>query len=209
MANPTQEISDDGHELQFATNFLSHFLLYRLVEKALLDSSTPSFNSPVINVSSSGHQSPGIVFDNLRLDNGAYKPYVACGQSKTATIYMTNHIERLYGQKGLHGILLMPGGIMSNLQKHWPDAMKKHIMEQEESKRFMKNEEQGAATTIYAALDRDWEGQGGEYLEDCDIAKSLGDAPGDGARGAAKHIHDEQAEINLWNFASELVGLSP
>jgi len=207
MANPTQEISEDGHEMQFATNFLGHFLLYRLVEKALLDSSSPSFNSRVVNVSSSGHQASGVVFDNLRLDHGAYKPYVAYGQSKTATIYMTNHIERLYSSKGLHGLSVMPGGIMSNLQKHWSDDMKKRIAEGEDTRKFMKNEEQGAATTIYAALDKDWEGKGGEYLEDCNIAKSLGDAPGDGARGAAKHIHDEEAETKLWNVASKLVGL--
>jgi len=205
MANPTQEISVDGFEIQFATNYLGHFLFFRLLEKALISSSTPSFHSRVVNVSSSGHQGSGVVFGNMRLDNGEYHPWKAYGQSKTAMIYMTNHIERLYGSSGVHGYSLMPGGIRSNLQKHVDPSIMKSWNETDAIRNFWKNTEQGASTTVYAALDRDTEGKGGIYLEDCAVAEIKADPTI--IRYAAPHAFDEVKEKQLWDEASKLVGL--
>lgn len=206
MACPETK-SVDGFELQFATNYLGHFLLYRLLEDKLLASATPDFHSRVVNVASSGHHAGGVNFENFNLD-GEYQPWVAYGQSKTAMIYMANQIERLYGAKGLHGSSLMPGGIFTDLQVHVPAEMKERWMSDPETMRFTKSPAQGAATTVYAAVGKDWEGKGGKYLEDCAVAEPISGPEARGARGVAEHAYDEEKEARLWKEASRLVGLT-
>lgn len=109
MACPESR-SADGFELQFATNHVSHFLLFQLLKPTLLASSSPAFNSRVVSLSSAGHRAGGIVPENYALE-GMYTPFRAYGQSKTANIYMANEIERRYGGRGLHAWSLHPGVI--------------------------------------------------------------------------------------------------
>jgi len=60
MAVQNLQLTDSGHELQFATNHLSHFLFFELLKPALLAASSPDFHSRVIVVSSSGHRRHGL-----------------------------------------------------------------------------------------------------------------------------------------------------
>lgn len=53
MATPEGR-TQDGFETQFGTNHLGHFTLFYLLKPILLASSTPEFNSRVVNVSSRG-----------------------------------------------------------------------------------------------------------------------------------------------------------
>ena len=202
MAFPKAK-SVDGFESQLAINFLGHFLLYQLLEPTLLKSSTPAFNSRVVNVASSGHQASGVHFDNISLE-GEYDPWTAYGQSKTATIYMTNEIERRYGSQGLHGLSLMPGGIATELQRYVPDELKKAWSTGEAVQKFWKSTAQGAATTMVAAIGKEWEGKGGVYLEDCQEA-ILTPPGGEGTIGFAAHAFDPEKETKLWDVATKMV----
>jgi NAD(P)-dependent dehydrogenase (short-subunit alcohol dehydrogenase family) len=56
MAISTLTRTSDGFETQFGTNHLAHFLLFSLLKDTPIKSSTPSFNSRVVVVSSSGHR---------------------------------------------------------------------------------------------------------------------------------------------------------
>lgn len=60
MATPDLEFTRDGHELQFGTNHLAHFLLFELLKPALLAGSTPELHSRVVNLSSASHMQGGI-----------------------------------------------------------------------------------------------------------------------------------------------------
>ena len=202
MATPEGKTAD-GFETQFGTNHLSHFLLFQLLKPILLSSSTPSFNSRVVCVSSSGHRQGGIQFDNYNFERGDYSPWAAYGQSKTANIYMANEIERRYGAKGLHGLSLMPGGIKTGLQVHVEDQLAAAM---KAAKDLMKSPEQGAATTVYAALSKEWEGRGGRYLEDCQEAAEVGSATL-GASGYHPRAYDEEGEKRLWADSLKLVGI--
>ena len=206
MALPELRKTADGFEAQFGTNHLAHFLLFQLLKPALLASSTRRFNSRVVNVSSSGHRAGGVQFDNYGFEEGNYTPWGAYGQSKTANIYMANEIERRYGAQGLHALSLMPGGIMTGLQVHIDEGMKEAWSKSQEVANYMKSLEQGAATTVYAALSKDWEGKGGKYLEDCDVA---GEVNGETqlALGYSPHAYNEQAEKQLWLDSLKFVGL--
>jgi NAD(P)-dependent dehydrogenase (short-subunit alcohol dehydrogenase family) len=69
--------SEDGHELTFAVNYLSHYLLTRLLLPLLKDSAP----ARIVNVASAG-QSP-LDFSNLMLERG-YNAMKTYSQSKLA-----------------------------------------------------------------------------------------------------------------------------
>ncbi|KIX03176.1 uncharacterized protein Z518_06727 [Rhinocladiella mackenziei CBS 650.93] len=207
MAVPECRLTEDGYELQFQTNHLGHFLLFQLLKPTLLASSTPEFASRVVSVSSIGHRQSRIVFDDLNLQKpGAYAPFVSYGQSKTANIYMANEIERRYGARGLHAWSLHPGGIDTGLQVHVDFSAMKEIPE---IQRAMKSPDQGAATSVLAAVDKELEGQGGKYLDDCAVSPPVKPelASELGAPGAAPWVYDEEDAKKLWTVSSKIVGV--
>lgn len=211
MANPTRELNADGFEAQFGTNHLSHFLLFNLVKDAMLSSSTPTSKSRVVIVSSVGHRMGKVQFGNYDYSdpNGAkYSPWSAYGQSKTATIYMANYIDRVYGPKGVHALSLHPGGISTGLQVHVDGETQASWAKDEAIRNIMKSVEQGAATQVYAAVGKEWEGKGGIYLEDCDTAPASADAESSmGGRGAALYAFDVAAEDRMWKDSMKMVEL--
>ncbi|KAH7117108.1 short-chain dehydrogenase [Dendryphion nanum] len=205
MATPEGRTAD-GHELQFGTNHLAHFLLFQLLKPALLASASPEFGSRVVSVSSVGHRNSEIHFDNLKLE-GIYQPWLAYGQAKLANVYLANEIERRYGSQNLHAFSLHPGGIWTGLQIHveeqvavWKDDPKAQTV--------IKSPEQGAATSIWAALDKSWEGKGGLYLEECQVSQPYPEGSTNMLEsGYATNAYDEEAEKKLWKVSSELVGV--
>ncbi|KAF4636773.1 hypothetical protein G7Y89_g1309 [Cudoniella acicularis] len=206
MMVPTREESVDGFETQLATNYLGHFLLFWLLKDALLKSSTPEFNSRLVNVSSSGHHASEIQFDDFNLkEEDAYQPDKAYGQSKLAQIYMANFVDRNFGPKGLHALSLMPGGIASGLQMHIPKEVLEGHAANPMVVNWMKSPEQGAATTVLAAVGKEWEGKGGKYLENCEVATFEPLVPG--VRGVKEYAYDEGKEERLWKLTLNTLGL--
>ena len=116
MATPEGK-TEDGLELQIGTNHFAHFLFFQLVKPVLLSTTASGNSVRVIAISSAAHRRSGINFDDINSSQG-YDKWVAYGQSKTANIYMANSIERHYGSKGLHGLSVHPGGIMTDLPRH-------------------------------------------------------------------------------------------
>ncbi|KAH7200648.1 hypothetical protein BKA60DRAFT_191470 [Fusarium oxysporum] len=209
MAVQTLQFTKDGHELQFGTNHLSHFLFFELLKPALLAATTPDFHSRVVVVSSTAHLRNGInASDNYNFEKGGYTPWGAYAQSKTANIYMANELERRYGSQGLHGISLHPGGIMTPLAKHLPQAELESAGNGGELFKQFKSPEQGAATTVWAAIGKQWEGRGGKYLAECAEADPSEDESNAFGSGYAKHAFDPEAEGRLWRDSLRLVGFS-
>jgi NAD(P)-dependent dehydrogenase (short-subunit alcohol dehydrogenase family) len=197
----------EGFETQFGTNHLGHFLLFQLLKQTLLASSTPDFNSRVVSVASAAHRFGPIRFHDYNFEEqDSYQPYIAYGQSKTANIYLANYIDRHYGPKGLHATSLHPGGIRTALQRHRSaDEMKQ--WDQPSIQDYFKSPEQGAATSVYAALSKEWEGKGGKYLSNCEV---MGPAKGPGLDvgddGYAEWAYNEADEDRLWRDSCKFVG---
>jgi NAD(P)-dependent dehydrogenase (short-subunit alcohol dehydrogenase family) len=206
MAIPTLQLTADGYEMQFAVNHLSHFLLFQLLEPALLSSATPEMHSRVVNVSSSGHRLLTGPF-NYTFKEGGYNPWVAYGQSKAANIYMANEIDRRYGSKGLHATSLHPGAIDTPLGKFMDPQQVAAIKNNEASMRILKSPEQGAATTVVAAVGREWEDKGGKYLVDCAEATRGKDDGSISGVGYVSHTYDPKKEAKLWEDSLAMVGL--
>lgn len=104
--NEKRELSRDGHELRFAVNYLSHFLLtYRLLP--IIKASAPS---RIINVSSIGQQP--IDFDDVMLEK-SYNSYRAYCQSKLAQIMFTIDLAEELKGSGVVVNCLHPATLMN------------------------------------------------------------------------------------------------
>lgn len=198
----------DGFESAFGVNHLGHFALFQELKNILLASSTPGSASRVVMVSSIGHRMSEIDFADLNYDSRVWEAIPAYGQSKTANIYMANQIEQFYGSKGLHAFSLQPGGVDSNLWitcKEQRDA----VLKDDKFGRYLKTTQQGAATSVWAAVSKDLEGKGGLYLESL---QEIGRWEGPEAErmdwtvpGYEGWIYDVEKAERLWTLSKELI----
>ena len=105
-SGPERQTSADGHELRFAVNYLSGFLLARLL-LPLLKASAPS---RIVNVASLG-QHP-IDFEDVMITNG-YNGARAYAQSKLAQIMFTIDLSRELEGSGVTVNALHPATYMN------------------------------------------------------------------------------------------------
>jgi NAD(P)-dependent dehydrogenase (short-subunit alcohol dehydrogenase family) len=101
MDLPARRLTEDGFEMQFGTNHLSHFALTGLLLPLLGRAEEPR----VVNVSSLAHRGGRIDFDNLQAER-KYKSWPAYQQSKLANLLFTFELQRRSDAFGW--------GIMSN-----------------------------------------------------------------------------------------------
>ncbi|RYN29871.1 hypothetical protein AA0112_g7039 [Alternaria arborescens] len=198
--------TEDGFELQVGTCHLAHFLLFQLVKPALLASTRPDFHSRVVSVASMAHRYFPPKLDNFQLRHGGYHPEHAYAHAKTANIWFANYIERHYGAKGLHGLSLHPGVIFTALAKFIPEEQFASYAKDPVLAATRKTPEQGAATTVWAAVAHVWEGRGGLYLDDCQVSKPVEEGWGPMESGYVEWTYDPEGEERLWVMSNELVG---
>lgn len=208
MAVQDRQLTEDNYELQFATNHLSHFLFFNLLKPALLAGSSADFQARVVVVSAAAHRVVTLNdSDNYHFQKGGYNPWVAYGQSKLANIYMANEIERRYGLSGLHATSLHPGLIATGLSQHLPEEEIGAMLQNEFMIKMQKSLEQGAATTVWAAISKELEGKGGLYLDDCAVAKR-GEDDGIPALGmTSSSTYNAEEEARIWKDSLKMVGL--
>jgi NAD(P)-dependent dehydrogenase (short-subunit alcohol dehydrogenase family) len=203
-----QTITGDGFELVMQTNHFAHFLFFQLLKPTLLKSSTPTFQSRVVNVASSGHRLSRIRFDDMDFAKEGYQKWIAYGQSKTANIYMANSIERHYGSQGLHAFSLHPGAIFgTDMMRYATEEDYAALGGAEGLSSEEKSLPQGAATSVWAAVGTYLEGKGGFYLSDVGVARPAAETERVGGPGFGPHAYDEEAEERLWKLSYEAVGL--
>ena len=203
------ELTEDGHEIHFATNHLGHFLLFQLLKHAMLASSTPTFHSRVVNVASSAQRICNLnESDNYSFEKGGYQFGLAYANSKLANVYMANELDRRYGNKGLHATSLHPGPINTDLSRHLGREFVEQIMSNEKVVKALKSPEQGAATTVLAAVGKEWEDKGGKYLENCEEAKRGEDNHDAFGTGSVRQTYDPKNEERLWKDSLRIVGMN-
>lgn len=176
------------------------------MKDALLASASPSFNSRVVVVASAAHRRGKINFDDLNFDNTEYTPLGGYDQSKLANILFANELDRRYQSQNLRGLSIHPGGILTPLARYLPtiDDIKADPL----IYGMMKDAHQGAATTVWAAVAKEWEGKGGVYLDECAEGWL---APDDALYyhgGYAPQAFDPPTEKKLWDVSMKLTGLS-
>ena len=190
----------DGLEGQIGANHIGHFLLTRLLTPAL-ERGAPS---RVVCLSSGAHAMSGIDFDDPNFERRPYDPLIAYGQSKTANALFALEYDHRHRASGVRAFSLMPGVIHTPLMRHMSDEQVDGLLSR--FKESVKTPQQGAATTVWAALAPELEGHGGFYLEDCAQAP-LAASPTD--RGAVHpHARDKAAAERLWEWSEKVTGLA-
>jgi NAD(P)-dependent dehydrogenase (short-subunit alcohol dehydrogenase family) len=201
MAVPSLELTSEGWERQLATNHLGHFLLTTGLHDALAEAG----GARIVSVSSSGHLASPVVFDDLHFERREYNPWQAYGQSKTANVLLAVEATRRWADDGIVANALMPGGIMTRLQRYVTQEVKDGWQRmQDEGSAVFKTPQQGAATSLVAAVAPELDGTGGHYLEDCNEAETVAN-DAEVSSGVREWALDAEAAERLWDVSAELV----
>lgn len=90
---------------------------------------------------------------------------------------------------------------MTNRQRHISQETRDSWAQKQRSGRVtMKTPQQGAATTLVAAVAPGLEGVGGRYLEDCNEAEVVAD-DAEVSRGVRRWAVDPEAAARLWEVS--------
>jgi len=103
----------DGMEVHWRTNYLGTAQLTRLLVPMLLATSAGCGEARVVNVVSKLHARGRN--DGLDGHLTPYDSWTAYGTSKLALVHEAREIERLYGDRGLHGYSVHPGSVATNI----------------------------------------------------------------------------------------------
>ncbi|KAI3721491.1 hypothetical protein L2E82_32504 [Cichorium intybus] len=189
------QLSQDGIEMQFATNHLGHFYLTNLLlDKMKETAAATGIEGRIVNLSSVAHlytYKEGIRIDKIN-DKHSYSDKRAYGQSKLANILHANELSRRLKEEGVNitANSVHPGIIMTDLMRHsfWQMRILKLF-----TYLIWKNVPQGAATTCYVAVHPELKGVSGKYFLDCN------EWP------ASKFATDPELAKNLWDYSNNLV----
>lgn len=201
MAIPNRQLSVGGHEMQFATNHLGHFALTTGLHRAL----AAAGGARVVSVSSSGHLRSPVVFDDIDFRFREYDPFSAYGQSKTANALFAVGITERWANDGIIANALMPGGIMTALQRHLGAEFRDGAEERfRRAGSRVKTPAQGAATSVLLAGSPHVAGVSGRYFEDCREATVVDHRDEFGITGVAPYALDLENARRLWHVSAHL-----
>jgi NAD(P)-dependent dehydrogenase (short-subunit alcohol dehydrogenase family) len=207
MACP-QSYTTDGLEMQIGTNHFGHYLLAVLLADALKagaqDQGRPA---RVVALSSIGHRRGPVNFDDPHYRRRPYEKWEAYGQSKTANALFAVGFDAHFAADGIRANSVMPGGIMTPLQRHLTREEMIGMGWMDEGgvvRDGFKTPEQGASTSVWAAVGEELEGVGGLYLENCQQAAPFD--PSAPYQGVMDYALDPAAAERLWSLSVETTG---
>jgi NAD(P)-dependent dehydrogenase (short-subunit alcohol dehydrogenase family) len=196
----------DGHERQFAVNFLGHYLLARLLEPSLARASA----ARVVSVSSIGHRRSDIVWDDIDFRRREYDRWSAYGQSKTACSLLAVAIDHLWRPKGIRANTMNPGGSNTGLHQFLTDDERRRQGFLDNANKVpdrWRSPEQCAATSVWLAVGTELEGVGGRYFEGFAEAPAWDER--DPMKGVRPYALSQDNSMRLWRVAAGMVGLEP
>lgn len=212
----------DGIESHFAGNYLAHFLLVKLLLPKIRVAAKR--NAPgetrIILVSSLANTISAIRFSDWNYEKATmdvpdeekpsdwagfaavigfpsepkpFEGYVAYGQSKTANVLHAVHLNTLLESEGVYAFSLHPGYVAS----HGAREQTAKLSEEARSRLGTpKTLDQGAATTVVAAVAPELKPKNGVYLVDCKV--SMESCPA--------YASDVVQAEKLWALSEEILG---
>ncbi|KAI1187561.1 NAD(P)-binding protein [Nemania serpens] len=205
----------EGIEMQFGVNHVGTFLLTKLLFpllKAAAEQSPPGATR-IVNVSSHGHMLSPFRFHDFNMENkeippeeqpastmapafakaseDGYYSTIGYAQSKTANILFTLYLQDHARAHKIMSYALHPGGVVSNLGREHEKDVAETIAA---TSKYWKNSDEGASTSLVAALDPSLDECRGLYLSDCQFFP------------CANHAKDPEVARRLWSLSEELIG---
>ena len=206
MACPLTYTAQDL-EMQIGTNHFGHYLLSILLARALMNAAEDGRESRLVSLSSIGHRRSGVHFDDIHYRERAYDKWEAYGQAKTANSLFAVGFNERFADLGINANAVMPGGIMTPLQRHLPREEMIAFGWMDEAGKIndrFKSTEQGASTSVWAAIGDELEGVGGLYLENC--AQALPWTKDNPVEGVMPYALDPEEAERLWAVSEETTG---
>jgi NAD(P)-dependent dehydrogenase (short-subunit alcohol dehydrogenase family) len=161
MAPPKRQLTADGFELQFGSNFLGPFALTNLLLPRILESPTPR----VVTMSSGTANYGRIHFDDLQWTK-RYSPSFSYAQSKLADMLAGQQLANIAVTRGwnLLSTTAHPGYTRTNLQSSGANLGRAGAPKQPRKRTFLPSQDvqQGAEPLLFAATSPDAE-QGAYY----------------------------------------------
>ncbi|KAI0442928.1 hypothetical protein F4803DRAFT_342462 [Xylaria telfairii] len=214
--NGLRKWTTEGIEMQFGVNHIGTFLLTKLLFPLLRAAAKRSCfpgATRVINLSSHGHMLSPIRFHDYNMENkeippeerprpsmppafakaaeDGYLSIIAYSQSKTANILFTSYLQDHAGASGIMSYALHPGGVVSHLGRELDKDVADAIAA---TSKYWKNSDEGASTSLVAALDPSLDECRGLYLSDCQFFP------------CADHAKNPDVAQRLWELSEELTG---
>ncbi|KAL1364136.1 hypothetical protein HN51_012304 [Arachis hypogaea] len=169
-------ISEDGLEMTFATNYLGHFLLTKLLLKTMIETAEKTgVQGRIVNVSSSIHAwFSGDVISYLasisRNNKSHYDATRAYALSKLANVFHTNQLARKLQQMGANVTVncVHPGIVRTRLTREREGLLTDIVFFL--ASKLLKTIPQAAATSCYVATHPRLHNVSGKYFADCNEA---------------------------------------
>ena len=192
--------TEDGFEMQLGVNHLGHFELTRGVMPLLLNAGS----ARVVNLSSDGHHIFDVDLEDPNWERQPYDKFKAYGSSKTANVLFTVALDARYRDSGVRSFAVHPGTVATSLSRHMSRDDMKAMMglgtaRAEPAGKPPRLEivtvEEGAATSVWAAVSEDLDGLGGLYLKECAVSDD-----------ALPYATDPLRAERLWTISEQLCG---
>ncbi len=188
VINMRRSLTVNGIETVFAVNHLAYFLL----TLRLLDRLKASAPARIVNVTSEGHRTTDIRFDDLGGERD-YAPFRAYCQSKLANVLFTYELARRLEGTGVSVNSVHPGPVATRLAQNngaWVRVLFRL------AGFFFRSPERGAETSVYLASSPEAESVTGKYFVDCKPKRS------------SRASYDEATAKRLWEVSERMTGLS-
>jgi NAD(P)-dependent dehydrogenase (short-subunit alcohol dehydrogenase family) len=201
MALPHRQVTVDGFEMQFGTNYLGHFALTALLLPLLRRAPAPR----VVSIGSNAHHRGRIDFDDLQ--GMRYRPWKAYAQSKLAMLMFAQELQRRSdaGGWGITSVAAHPGWARTDLIAKGPASAGRNFigaLAPLVAPWFSQDAAAGALPTLYAATAP--EAKGGGYYGP-DGWHEVRGAPAPARLSAA--ATDRAAAARLWEVSEALTGV--
>jgi NAD(P)-dependent dehydrogenase (short-subunit alcohol dehydrogenase family) len=203
------ELSEDGFELQLATNHLGHFVLINRIAGLLRSAGR------LVMLSSSAHRGSDVELDDPNFAETPYNKWAAYSRSKTANMLFAVEFCRLHAARGIRACGVHPGRVDTELFRHLGEGgldelvatVDKGLAQQGLPPSLTKTPAQGAATSVWAGVVAAADEVAGQFCEDCQVsplndgAARLGDLV-----GVRSYALDPEHARELWRKTEEWVG---
>eukprot|EP01098_Paradermamoeba_levis_P004816 TRINITY_DN2062_c0_g1_i1.p1 TRINITY_DN2062_c0_g1~~TRINITY_DN2062_c0_g1_i1.p1 ORF type:complete len:307 (+),score=84.06 TRINITY_DN2062_c0_g1_i1:61-981(+) len=188
VAGNLRTVTKDGFEATMGVNHFGPFLFTNL----LLDRIKEAAPSRIVVVSSEAHRRGIINFNDINWEQ-SYSIFSAYAQSKLANVLFANELSKRLEGSGVTVNSLHPGVVKTDLGRNsWISSLFFTV-----GSVFMKNTEQGAATSVFLAVSPQVEKTTATYFADCNPYP------------VAEVANDKQAQVTLWELSEKFVGLVP
>lgn len=185
-----------GFESQMGVNHFGHFVF----TTALLPALKAAAPARIVVLTSGAHKLGNVNFEDMNWESRDYDKWVAYGESKTANALFATALQNRLADAKVTANCVHPGVIFTELSR---SLTEEDLGSMAAPGMKIKPVEVGAATSVWAAVSPQLEGQGGYYLEDCHVGVELDE--NHALAGYCEYALDPELAEKLWQKTEQMI----